>query len=79
MYTNSMKKITTLLSILILIGCTSIQSNIEVDSIETFNLNNYSDFYIKINESNVSAEINPIELERFKTNLNSALEERGLN
>ena len=66
MYTNSMKKITTLLSILILIGCTSIQSNIEVDSIETFNLNNYSDFYIKINESNVSAEINPIELERFK-------------
>ena len=54
MYTNSMKKITTLLSILILIGCNSIQSNIEVDSIETFNLNNYSDFYIKINESNVS-------------------------
>ena len=79
MYTNSMKKITTLLSILILIGCTSIQSNIEVDSIETFNLNNYSDFYIKINESNVSAEINPIELERFKTNLKSAIEERGLN
>ena len=79
MYTNSMKKITTLLSILVQIGCTSIQSNIEVDSVETFNLGNYSDFSININESNISAEINPIELERFKNNLKNALQETGLN
>ena len=78
MYNYSMKKITTLLSLIILIGCTSIQSNIEVDSIATFDLSNYSDFSIKINESNISAEINPIDLERFKNNLKNAIEERGL-
>ena len=55
------------------------QTNIEVDSIETFNLDNYSDFSIKINDSNVSTEINPIELERFRDNLKSAIEERGLS
>ncbi len=78
MYTYSMKIITKLASILILVGCATTQSNIEVDSIDTFNLSNYNDFYININESNISAEINPIELERFKVNLKNALETRGL-
>ncbi len=78
MYNYSMKKITTLMSLVILIGCTSIQSNIEVDSIATFDLSNYSDFSININESNISAEVNPIILERFKNNLKNAIEERGL-
>ena len=78
MYTYSMKIITKLASILILVGCATTQSNIEVDSIDTFNLSNYNDFYININESNISAEINPIELERFKVNLKNALESRGL-
>ncbi|MDA7702803.1 DUF4136 domain-containing protein [Gammaproteobacteria bacterium] len=73
-----MKIITKLASILILVGCATTQSNIEVDSIDTFNLSNYNDFYININESNISAEINPIELERFKVNLKNALETRGL-
>ena len=71
-----MKIITKLASILILVGCATTQSNIEVDSIDTFNLSNYNDF--NINESNISAEINPIELERFKVNLKNALETRGL-
>jgi hypothetical protein len=74
-----MKKITTFFSIFILIGCSGMQTNIEVDSIETFNLNNYSDFSIKINESSISAEINPIDLERFKDNLKSSLIETGLS
>lgn len=78
MYTYSMKIITKLASILILVGCATTQSNIEVDSIDTFNLSNYNDFYININESNISAEINPIELERFKNNLKNALKTRGL-
>ena len=78
MYTYSMKIITKLASILILVGCATTQPNIEVDSIDTFNLSNYNDFYININESNISAEINPIELERFKVNLKNALETRGL-
>lgn len=78
MYTYSMKIITKLASILILVGCATTQSNIKVDSIDTFNLSNYNDFYININESNISAEINPIELERFKVNLKNALETRGL-
>ena len=73
-----MKIITKLASILILVGCATTQSNIEVDSIDTFNLSNYNDFYININESNISAEINPIELERFKNNLKNALESIGL-
>ena len=55
-----MKKITTLITLLILVGCNSMQTNIEVDSVDTFNLGNYSDFSIKINESSISAEINPI-------------------
>ena len=74
-----MKKITTLCTLILLFGCNSMQTNIEVDSVDTFNLDNYSDFSIKINESSISAEINPIELERFKNNLKSALVERGLS
>ena len=74
-----MKYITTLLSLIIVIGCSTTQSNIQVDSIETFNLDNYNDFNIKINTSNISAEINPIVLENFRENLKVAISERGLN
>ena len=73
-----MKKITILLSLIILTGCETTKSNIQVDSIATFNLNNYNDFNIKINNSNISPEINPIVLEQFKENLKNAIEERGL-
>ena len=68
-----MKYITTLLSLIVLIGCSTTQSNIQVDSIETFNLDNYNDFDIKINTSNISAEINPIVLERFREELKLSL------
>ena len=74
-----MKKITTLITLLLLVGCNSMQTNIEVDSVETFNLDNYSDFSIKINESSISAEINPIDLEKFKDNLKASLVEIGLD
>ena len=74
-----MKKITTLITVLLLVGCNSMQTNIEVDSVDTFNLDNYSDFSIKINESSISAEINPIDLERFKDNLKASLVETGLD
>ena len=74
-----MKYITTLLSLIVVIGCSTTQSNIQVDSIETFNLDNYNDFNIKINTSNISAEINPIVLENFRENLKVAISERGLN
>ena len=74
-----MKYITTLLSLIVLIGCSTTQSNIQVDSIETFNLDNYNDFDIKINTSNISAEINPIVLERFREELKGAISERGLD
>ena len=73
-----MKKITTLLSLIVLIGCSMTQSNINTDSIDTFNLSNYNDFNIKINNTNISAEVNPIVLERFKENLKQAIQERGL-
>ena len=73
-----MNKITSLLSLIILIGCTATQSNIKTDSIETFNLSNYNEFNIKINNTNISAEVNPIVLERFKENLKTAVEQRGL-
>ncbi|MFL2709566.1 MAG: DUF4136 domain-containing protein [Gammaproteobacteria bacterium] len=73
-----MKNITTFLCLTLLIGCSTTQSNINVDAVETFNLNNYSDFNIKINNENISAEVNPIVLERFKENLKIAIEERGL-
>ena len=55
-----MKTITTLFSLILLIGCSTTQSNIKIDSIETFNLDNYNDFNIKINNSNIGAEVNPI-------------------
>ena len=73
-----MKKLTTLLSLIILIGCSTTQSNIKIDSIETFNLDNYNDFNIKINSSNISAEVNPIALENFRETLSNAIQERGL-
>lgn len=68
-----MKKITSLLSLVILIGCSTTQSNIKTDSVETFNLANYNEFNIKLNNSALSAEINPIVLERFKDNLKNAI------
>ena len=73
-----MKKITTIFSLIVLIGCSTTQSNIKTDSIETFNLGNYNEFNIKINNANMSAEVNPIVLERFKENLKTAIEQRGL-
>ena len=73
-----MKKITTIFGLVVLIGCSTTQSNIKTDSIETFNLGNYNEFNIKINNANMSAEVNPIVLERFKENLKTAIEERGL-
>ena len=73
-----MKKITILFSLILLIGCSITQSNIKIDSIETLSLNNYNDFNIKINNSNISAEVNPIVLEQFKENLKNAIQETGL-
>jgi hypothetical protein len=73
-----MKKIITLLTLVILVGCSTTQSNLKIDSIDTFNLSNYNEFNIKINSTNMSAEVNPIALEKFKENLKSAIEDRGL-
>ena len=73
-----MKYITTLITLIVVIGCSTTQSNIQVDSIETFNLDNYNDFNIKINTSNISAEINPIVLENFREDLKGAISEQGL-
>ena len=73
-----MKKIIILLNLVILVGCSTTQSNLKIDSIDTFNLNNYNEFNIKINSTNMSAEVNPIALEKFKENLKSAIEDRGL-
>ena len=73
-----MKKITTLFILIFLVGCSTTQSNLKIDSVDTFNLSNYNNFNIKINNSNIGAEVNPIVLERFKENLKKAIEERGL-
>ena len=73
-----MKKIITLLTLVILVGCSTTQSNLKIDSIDSFNLSNYNEFNIKINSTNMSAEVNPIALEKFKENLKSAIEDRGL-
>ena len=74
-----MKTIISLLSLIFLMSCASTQSNIKIDSIDTFSLDNYNDFNIKINDSNLSAEVNPIVLEQFKEKLKNSIEERGLN
>ena len=50
-----MKKITTLLKLILIIGCNSIQTNNEVASVDTYKLDNYNDFYIKINKTKISA------------------------
>ena len=73
-----MKKIITLFVLIFLVGCSTTQSNLKIDSVDTFNLSNYNNFNIKINNSNIGAEVNPIVLERFKENLKKAIEERGL-
>ena len=68
-----MKKISIIFTLMAVIGCSTTQSNIKIDSIETFNLDNYNDFNIKINNSNIGAEVNPIVLEKFKENLKNAI------
>tara|TARA_B100001250_G_scaffold407537_1_gene428458 strand:+ start:4340 stop:4858 length:519 start_codon:yes stop_codon:yes gene_type:complete len=73
-----MKKISIIFTLMAVIGCTATQSNIKIDSIETFSLDNYNDFNIKINNSNIGAEVNPIVIEKFKENLKNAIQERGL-
>ena len=50
-----MKKIITLLTLVILVGCSTTQSNLKIDSIDTFNLSNYNEFNIKKNITNMSA------------------------
>ena len=74
-----MKKLIVLSCCILLIGCSVTQSNIRIDAIQTFNLDNYSEFNIKINSSDISAEINPIVLENFRDKLRSSIEERGLS
>ena len=73
-----MKKITIIFSFLFLVGCSTTQSNLKFDSIETFNLSNYNDFNIKLNDSTITAEVNPIVLEKFKQNLKNAIVDQGL-
>ena len=51
-----MKTTISLLSLIFLMSCVSTQSNIKIDSIETFNLDNYNDFNIKINNLKNSIE-----------------------
>ena len=74
-----MKKLTTLFTLILMIGCSTTQSNIKIDSIDTFNIDKYNDFNIKINSSNIDAQVNPIVLEQFKANLKNAIKERGLS
>ena len=57
-----MKTIISFLSLIFLMSCVSTQSNIKIDSIDTFSLDNYNDFNIKINDSNLIDEVNPIVL-----------------
>ena len=62
-----------------LYGCsTNTKLNVEVDSLNNFNIDNYNDFYININAEKVSAEINPLDLERVKSAITNALINRGL-
>ena len=51
-----MKKIITLLTFVILVGCSTTQSNLKIDSIDTFNLNNYNET-VKVCHSTVGKAI----------------------
>ena len=50
----------------------------ETDSLESFNLADYNEFSLNMNQSNLSAEVNPIKFEKLKVALTNALEDRGL-
>ncbi len=74
-----MKYLTLFLAFFLITSCSiNPQSFVEVDKVGTFNLDNYIDFNIKINETNLSSDINPIALEKFRDDLKNALTERGM-
>ena len=44
----------------------------ETDSLESFNLADYNEFSLNMNQSNLSAEVNPIKFEKLKVALTEA-------
>ena len=72
-------KTSLILFIALLQSCSTLDTfSLETDSVAGFNINDYNEFSLNMNQSNLSAEVNPIKFEKLKVALTNALEDRGL-
>ncbi len=77
---KQLKKTSIIISLVFIQSC-ALNFNtydFETDSFESFNLADYNEFSLNMNQSNLSAEVNPIKFEKLKVALTNALEDRGL-
>ena len=73
-------KTSLILFIALLQGCSTLDTfSLETDSVAGFNINDYNEFSLNMNNSNLSAEVNPIKFQKLESALSEAIQERGLS
>ena len=72
-------KTSLIIFIALIQGCSTMNSfSLETDSVDGFNINDYNEFSLNMNNSNLSAEVNPIKFQKLESALSEAIQERGL-
>ncbi len=62
----------------LVVSCSNVQNYLNIDIESSTNLSNYNEFSINLNEENFPPEVNPIKLEKFKSDLIKTIENKGL-
>ena len=82
MINKKLKQLSLIISLVFIQSCSLNLNlnnyNFETDSLGSFNLADYNEFSLNMNQSDLSAEVNPIKFEKLKNSLTEALEDRGL-
>jgi len=80
MINKKLKQLSLIISLVFIQSCSLNLNNynFETDSLGSFNLADYNEFSLNMNQADLSAEVNPIKFEKLKDSLTEALEDRGL-